>query len=726
MRDSLFTIQESEALDLINEIYNNLYQLNKEDYTKEDINLYCAGLYFLFLLNDFNIQRTFLNEIVKNAQEDHLDTLKKVFNLSFPITDNENLKNIFNSNQLINHIKNFDLKSNKKIKELIIRGFELNWSEFSPLLFNSLFENNLEYDLKKVDGIHYTSEENIKRVLNPLFLEELESELKALEDKKSYEQDYLNFIEKLSELTFLDPASGAGNFLIVTFLNLVRLERKARRKLHKQCDFGVNINNFYGIEYNPIAALIAQMCLQIAELYRSQLLDLDIKTVTNKQITNDNALTYSWNNLIGKDQLSYIIGNPPFLGARKMSKDQKTDLGQVFGEKYPNIGNLDYSSGWFKKTADFIKNTTIQAGFVSTTSLFQGSSVSILWKTLLKDISITFSYKPFLWEGTSQNNAFVYVTVVGLSDKRLEKKKYIFSENERKRVDHINGYLIDQDNIYIDSRITPLTNVPQIGIGNKPIDNSNYLFTEKELKEFLNLEPEAKKYFKVFYGALDFFKRKPRYCLDLSEITEEELEILPEVKKRVDAVYNYRINSSSEPTKKMALEPTKFHVMNKPETNYLIIPRHISENRVYLPVGYLNKDNLAGDSLLILPDEDLYYFGILSSKIHYEWLKAVGGKLGNGLRYSKNIVYNNFPWPKTTEEEKDKIREKAQEILDVRAKYDINLNKIYHPDIFPEELKKVHEENDKLVESLYGFKDSKNVKELFELYKKQVELSPIN
>lgn len=637
-----------------------------------------------------------------------------------------------------------------EIKELLLTkaSADFDWSEISPTIFGAVFESTLNPETRRKGGMHYTSIENIHKVIDPLFLDDLKEEfeeIKKLPLSKTRENKLKQFQEKISGLNFLDPACGSGNFLTETYISLRKLENEVLYELrYGQMGLGeirnpikVSIGQFYGIEINDFATTVAKTALWIAE---SQLmkktediihLDLDflpLKTYAN--IVEGNALRIDWEDVIPKEKLNYIMGNPPFVGARLMSQGQKEDLLNVFGKKWKNAGNLDFVACWYKKAADLTVGTNIRSALVSTNSITQGEQVPILWKPLFENgLTFDFAYKTFRWDSESNLKAHVHCVIIGFSYIKNNKKKKLYSNDRMQLVDNINAYLTDANNIFIESKNKPICNVPQIGIGNKPIDGGNYLFTKEEMREFIKKEPKSEKYFKPWYGAKEFIDQAPRYCLWLGNCSPNELRQMPNCLKRVENVKKIRSESESVGTRKLAEKPTRFHVENMPISTYIIIPRVSSEKRRYIPMGFLNSDNLSSDSVHIIPNTTLYHFGILTSNVHMAWMRAVCGRLEMRYRYSKDIVYNNFPWCNPTDEQKAKIEKTAQEILNAREKHpDSSLADLYNDLTMPPELRKAHQENDKMVMEAYGFKkkdengktrwlsESETVAELMKMY----------
>ena len=611
-----------------------------------------------------------------------------------------------------------------EIRDLLLTkaSADFDWSEISPTIFGAVFESTLNPETRRSGGMHYTSIENIHKVIDPLFLDDLRKEFRDIELEpvdRARERKLKAFQEKLASLKFLDPAAGSGNFLTETFLSLRRLENQALKLLMLgQVAFGfdspikVSISQFYGIEINDFAVTVAKTALWIAE---SQMMketenivrmDMDFLPLkTNANIVEGNALRIDWNEVVSKSELTYIMGNPPFVGARLMSREQKADVNNIFSE-WKNAGNLDYVTCWYRKASDMMKDTGIRAALVSTNSVCQGESVANLWKPLMeRGVHIDFAYRTFRWDSEASIKAHVHCIIVGFSTSANEKSKRIFDGDRYQIVDHINGYLVGAEDVFVESRVKPICDVPEIGIGNKPIDGGLYLFEKEEMEEFIRKEPLSAQYFRPWYGSREFINRRPRYCLWLGGCTPAELRNMPECMKRIQAVREYRLSSPSEGTVKLADRPTRFHVENMPKGTYIIVPEVSSERRRYIPMGFMTPDILCSNLVKLIPDATLYHFGVLESNVHMAWMRAVAGRLEMRYRYSVNIVYNTFPWPDPTEEQKAAIEKTAQEILDARAKYpDSSLADLYDPDVMPPELRTAHQHNDKAVMAAYGLK----------------------
>ena len=615
---------------------------------------------------------------------------------------------------------------NEEIRDLILQraSDDFDWSQISPTIFGAVFESTLNPETRRAGGMHYTSIENIHKVIDPLFLNDLKAELadiKATSVVKTKRERAFAFQDKLAGLKFFDPACGSGNFLTESYTSLRRLENEALRIIYggdrvigEFADpIKVSINQFYGIEINDFACSVAQTALWIAESQMMQETDeivgfnldpLPLKTYTN--IHEGNALRMDWNEVVPASELNYIMGNPPFLGARIMSAEQKDDLISVFGSKWKNIGNMDYVTGWYKKSLEMMQsNPAIRAALVSTNSITQGEQVANLWRPLMEaGIHIDFAWRTFIWNSEASQKAHVHCVIVGFSLCHSEHKRRIYDGSTVIEASNINGYLMEGDNVFVDSRSKPICQVPEIGIGNKPIDGGFYLFKDEEKDAFVKKEPDSEKYFKRWYGSDEFINRRPRWCLWLGDANPMDLVKLPECMKRIEAVRGYRLASTSAGTVKLADKPTRFHVENMPKGNYLLIPEVSSEKRAYIPIGFMNPDVLCSNLVKLVPDATLYHFGVLTSSVHNAWMRVVAGRLEMRYRYSKDIVYNNFPWPEVTEEQRIKIESTAQAILDAREKYpDASMADLYGNLIVFPELMKAHRANDAAVLEAYGF-----------------------
>ena len=679
----------------------------------------------------------------------------------------------------------------EELKQTLLQNASLDfdWSDISPTIFGAVFESTLNPETRRSGGMHYTSIENIHKVIDPLFLNDLRHELDEILEEKVEKQRKRKLGEyqmKLSSLTFLDPACGSGNFLTETYLSLRRLENEAIREMyHGQTMMGafvnpikVSIQQFYGIEINDFAVTVATTALWISEAQMlaetERIVHQDIDFLPLKSYHNireGNALQIEWDvievpsgiptiyaknlHLIIEpepmmasepvyDELNvvanhfdgnaksnvqryqvhydYIIGNPPFVGARFMNESQKQDVINIFSSKWKNVGNLDYVCCWYKKAASLMQGTNTQTALVSTNTICQGEQVANLWQPLMENgLRINFAHRTFRWYSEASLKAHVHCVVIGFSYKEISPK-YIFDGDKKTEVTNINAYLIDAKDVFVGSRQHPLCNVPEIGIGNKPIDGGYYLFEKEEMDEFIMNEPKSSNYFHPYYGAYEFINQKPRYCLWLGDCSPAELRQMPHCMKRVEAVRNYRLSSQSPGTVKLADRPTRFHVENMPKGNYIVIPQVSSQNRRYIPMGYMDESVICSDKVRLMSEGTLYHFGVLESNVHMAWMRVICGRLKSDYSYTVNNVYNNFPWPTPTEEQKAKIEQTARAILDARALYpDSSLADLYDELTMPVELRKAHQDNDRAVMQAYRFNvksmtESQCVTELFKLY----------
>lgn len=615
-------------------------------------------------------------------------------------------------------------------------GFD--WSGISPTIFGALFEDTMNPETREVGCMHYTSVENIHRVIDPLFLNDLKDELglilKEKVDKKR-KQKLNDFHVKLASLTFLDPACGSGNFLTETYLSLRRLENEVIKMLsepgtrylsNELSPIKVSIENFYGIEINDFAVTVAKAALWIAEaqmMYETEhivMRDLEFLPLKSySHVEGGNALTKDWNEVTAKDKLSYIIGNPPFKGKKRRENDQKNDLLKVIGIDSPRPGNMDLVSGWFYKAARFMQGTNIQASFVSTINITRGEQVSLLWDALIDkySICIKYAYLPFVWNSESKKKAQVHCTIIGFSCQPAERKVIYSEESVPQSAKNISPYLRDEETILVSSRNHPLCNVPETGIGNKPIDDSNFLFKPDQKAAFLHEEPDAEKYFMEWYGADELIKGKKRYFLWLAKCSPAELRNLPLCKERIENVRKFRAKSTDAGTRKLANFPTRFHVTNLPETDFMVIPEVSSEGRQYIPMEYVTiesaKHKLFSNLVKLMPNATYYHFGVLQSMVHMVWTKGVCGYKDFRPRYSTDVVFNNFPWPTPTEKQKQAIEKTALAIITARKKHpECSFADLYDNDTMPDDLREAHLKNDAAVRAAYGFKESMTENEM--------------
>ena len=636
---------------------------------------------------------------------------------------------------------------NDTIRNLLLNdaSADFDWSDISPTIFGAVFESTLNPETRRAGGMHYTSIENIHKVIDPLFLDDLREELAAILDIKTdklRETKLKEFRFKLASLTFFDPACGSGNFLTETYISLRRLENEALKASFGDqimLDFGdiiqVSIGQFYGIEINDFAVTVAKTALWIAE---SQMMketediihmDLDflpLKSYAN--IVEGNALRLEWETVVPKNKLNYIMGNPPFVGYSLQTADQKQDILSIYvdekGKPYKTAGKIDYVSGWYFKAAALMQNTSVRTAFVSTNSITQGEQVAGVWKPLYDrfNIHIDFAHRTFRWDSEANIKAHVHCVIVGFSTAFNAKERHLYSGERMQLVKNINAYLIEAPDVFVESRTKPISDVPSMSSGGKPVEGGHLIFTEQEKEDFLAIEPNAEIYFRPFMGSDDFINGHTRWCLWLLNASPKDLRSLPHVMERVENVRKFREASVKATTREYAAYPTRFMEIKQPNSDFLMIPATSSENRRYVPIGYLDKNVIASNAASFVPDATIYHFGVLTSNVHMAWMRAVCGRLEMRYRYSVNIVYNNFPWPTPTDEQKADIEKTAQAILDARALYpDCSLADLYDEVAMPPELRKAHQANDKAVMQAYGFDiktmtESNCVAELMKMY----------
>lgn len=627
---------------------------------------------------------------------------------------------------------------------------DFNWSQISPTIFGAVFESTLNPETRRSGGMHYTSIENIHKVIDPLFFDDLRAELDGILEisvERTRRAKLEAFQNKLASLAFLDPACGSGNFLTETYLSLRRLENEVISSLHHDqitLDIGnpikVSIGQFYGIEINDFAVTVAKTALWIAEsqmmketedVVHMSLDFLPLRSYAN--IVEGNALRIDWEGVVDKMKLDYIMGNPPFVGYSLQNKEQKADILSVYvdekGKPYKTAGKIDYVAGWYFKASQFIQGTSIRVAFVSTNSITQGEQVAGVWKPLFErfGIHIDFAHRTFRWDSEASLKAHVHCVIVGFSVADNTKVKVIFDSDVPKTVKHINAYLADADNVFIESRTQPICDVPVMQNGGKPTEGGFLILTEEEKNNLIKDEPQAAKLIRPYMMGKDFIVRRPRYCLWMAGVAPSIIRNCPKVLKRIQQVREYRLASPKAATRKKAETPMLFDEVRECETDYVAIPKVSSENRRYIPMDYLPKEIIPGDKLFMLQSASLYYFGILTSNVHMAWMRAVCGRLKSDYSYSNTIVYNNFPWPTPTDEQRAKIEQTAQAILDARALYpDSSLADLYDETTMPPELRKAHQDNDRAVMRAYGFSvrdttEASCVAELMRMYEKLTE-----
>ena len=813
-RELEVSVKAGEIVGLIYDALLEQYIDKTDAETLRSLNILCVRLVFCLYAEDaglFASKSAFHDYLAKYGAMDFRHTLLELFKLlDTPIEERDPYLEddiaafpyvnggLFSEEHII--IPRFT----DKIKHLLLQNAssDFDWSEISPTIFGAVFESTLNPETRRSGGMHYTSIENIHKVIDPLFMDNLNAEFVKIAEMKQVSakrQALASFQDKLAGLTFLDPACGSGNFLTETYLSLRRLENKVIRELNNGMSalnlegiIKVNIAQFYGIEINDFACTVAKTALWIAESQMlhetSTIVGVELNFLplkTNANIVEGNALKLDWATLGKIDSLDvlytdklnyyleedfdngsvvgessheygnyykelnviakavekkeppksqpkpivydYIMGNPPFVGYSLQSKEQKEETLKTYvdsnGKPYKTAGKIDYVANWYFKAAQFIQGHTTKCAFVSTNSITQGEQVAAVWRPLFErfGIHIDFAYRTFRWDSESEQKAHVHCVIVGFSSGKSEKPKRIFTADEQAiEATNINPYLIDAENVWIESRNKPICDVPLMTTGNRPADGGHLIINSDEYDDFVKNDPESVKYIKKLTGAEEFINNRPRWCLWLVGASPAELRRMPEVIKRVTLCRQDRLKGAPD-RQKLADTPALFRELRNPE-KYIIVPATSSENRSYIPMGFLGYDTIPTNSALIIPDAGLYEFGVLTSAIHMAWTKVVCGRMKSDYRYSKDIVYNNFPWPKPTDKQKAKIEETAQAVLNARALYpDCSLADLYDETAMPLELRKAHQANDYAVMQAYGF-DSKMteneiVAELFRMYK---------
>ena len=752
------------------EIVGHLYDALLKQYSKKNdeelksLNELCVRLVFCLYAEDsglFGQKRAFHNYLQGFAIKDTRRALIELFKvLDTKIEDRDDYLDeelskfpyvngglFANENIIIPQIT-------QEIMDIILHkaSEDFDWSLISPTIFGAVFESTLNPETRRSGGMHFTPIENIHKVIDPLFLDDLKEELEKIKEvkvEKSRKQQLEAYRDKLSKLTFLDPACGSGNFLTETYISLRKLENEAlaleinstKKIVDNQIIMGfedtikVSIGQFYGIEINDFAVTVAKTALWISE---SQMMK-ETETIVNRQleffplksyanIVEGNALQIDWNEVVPKEKLSFIMGNPPFVGARLMTKEQKQDCVSCYKtliqKNQLNANELDFVASWYLKSAYFIINTKIKCAFVSTNSITQGEQVAILWKPLLEHgIEIDFAHRTFIWDSEASLKAHVYCVIIGFSYLG-GKEKFIYDNGQITKVEHINPYLIEAEDVLINKRSKPLNeNITKMIFGSMPNDGGHLILDSNEQEYIKNkYQGKADKFIKPLIGAHEFINRKVRYCLWLDNKLYNEIKNYDEIYRRVLKVKELRENSNRESTRDLALYPYSFGEIRQPESTYLLFPCHSSEARRYIPIGFIDKDTICTNSCLIVPNATLYDFGVLTSNVHNAWTRTVCGRLEMRYRYSASIVYNNFPWPKPNDKQKENIEKTAQMILDARNLYpDWTFADLYNEVLMPKELRKAHQLNDKAVMEAYGFwgkvnTESECVAELMKMY----------
>lgn len=731
-----------QAGDLVGRLYETLltqYKDPKDPETLKSLNALCVRLVFCLYAEDAGIfggHNKFHDYLSEHRREDRraLINLFKVLDTKpeerDPYMDADLAAFPYVNGGLFADENIIIPRLGDDIIDLILNhaSAEFDWSAISPTIFGAVFESTLNPETRRAGGMHYTSIENIHKVIDPLFLDSLREELeniKGITVDRTRNNKLRAFQNKLAGLTFLDPACGSGNFLTETYISLRRLENEVLMQLEgDQMIMGdgeafnpiqVSIGQFYGIEINDFAVTVAKTALWIAEnqmmketeeIVHMPLEFLPLKSYPN--IVEGNALRMDWESVVSKHELNYIMGNPPFVGYSLQSTEQKSDILSIYvnekGKTYKTAGKIDYVSGWYFKAAQLMQGTEIRTAFVSTNSITQGEQVAGVWKPLYErfGIHIDFAHRTFRWDSEANMKAHVHCVIVGFSRASNQSPRKLYTADRVSYVENINSYLIDAPTVFIETRSKPLCDIPLMTTGNRPADGGHLIIEDKDYDEFIAKEPGAIHYIKKLIGAEEFINNKKRWCLWLVGISPAELRKLPYVMERVELCRQDRVNAVDAGRRKLADTPMLFRETKNPET-FIVIPAVSSERRRYVPMGFMDKDTIATNLVTFIPDASLYHFGVLTSNVHMAWMRAVCGRLEMRYRYSKDIVYNNFPWPTPTDAQKAKIEQTAQAILDARALYpDASLADLYDEAVMPPELRKAHRQNDRAVWEAYG------------------------
>ncbi len=750
------SIEAGEIIAKIYKLFLRQYKDPNSDESLKSLNKLCVRLVFCMYAEDSGLfpgKNYFQKYTQKYTGSDYRKSIIEVFkilNISEdsrdPYIDEELNLFPYVSGGLFNDDDIEIPRIDDELRETLKTASDFDWSQISPTIFGAVFESTLNPETRRAGGMHYTSLENIHKVIDPLFLDDLKKEfedIKAIAVGKDKTKALLKFQQKLSNLKFLDPACGSGNFLTETYVCLRRLENEIIRILHngqmflgidegKTNPIKVSIGQFYGIEINDFAVTVARTALWIAE---SQMMketeDIVLNSLnflplkTKATIVEANALRIDWEEIVPKSELNYIMGNPPFVGYKMQTESQKDDLRAICG----NVKNIDYVAGWYYKAIKIMQNNSIHTALVSTNSITQGEQVEAIWKPLFDscNLSIDFAYRTFRWDSEATQKAHVHCVIIGMSSQTNQKEKCLYDGEIKKQVNSISPYLIESPIIFVPRRSHSITpNVEEMLTGSEARDGGFLLIEKEDYEGILKKYPDLKTYIKRFITGEDFINNKIRYCLWLKNAKPNLLKNNEFIRIRLQKCKDFRIASKQSQAHKMADYPFLFVSERQPDTDYLLIPQASSENRRYIPIGYMSKEVIVSNTCFTIPNASLYGFGILTSNVHMSWTRTVCGRLKSDYRYSNTIVYNNFPWCSPTPEQKAKIEATAQGILDARAKYpDCSLADLYDPLTMPPELKKAHEANDKAVMEAYGMNvkttsESDCVSFLMNLYKELI------
>ena len=752
-----------KAGDIIGELYNLIKAQyhdadNPSPATLRSLNMLCVRIVFCLYAEDagvFGNKSSFGDYLSKYDASDLRGALLELFKVldQKPENRDEYMKPVLAAFPYVNGglFTEEDTtipQLTDEIKNLLVKqaSNDFDWSEISPTIFGAIFESTLNPVTRREGGMHYTSIENIHKVIDPLFLNDLLLKfetIKKIRSKSEQTNAVTAFQKKLGSLKFLDPASGSGNFLTETYLCLRRLENeclKIRFNNKIMLDvfddaIYVSINQFYGIEINDFAVVVAKTALWIAEhqmlketanIIQKDLNFLPLKSYAN--IVEANALTIDWETVVPKSELNYIVGNPPFVGAMKMNKVQHEEISKIFPE-CEKPGEIDYVAGWYVKASHYIQGSQIECALVSTNSICQGQQAALIWKPLFEKYKVEFNYayRTFRWDSEANIKAKVHCIIIGFCCFHKNKQKIIYRINEPEiYAKNINGYLTELDNVFVVSNTEPISNIPKMHMGVMPRDGGNLILSQEEYQEYIKKEPLGKKWIRAYTMGEEFINNIPRYCFWLVDADPKEMQKCPLLLKRIECVRCSRLGSKALDTQKKADTPHLFAQRAQPTQNFLAFPKVSSGQRKYIPIGFLTPDIIVGDKVFVVENATLYHFGVLTSCVHNAWMRAVAGRLKSDYSYSNTIVYNNFPWCSPTAKQKEKIEQTAQAILDARQKYaDSSLADMYGENMYLyTDLLEAHRANDKAVMQAYGFKETMSemdvVTKLLQMYEKSV------
>ena len=746
-----------KAAELMGKLHDRLEEIG---YTGHPLEVYLVRILFLLFAEDTTIfnKQQFQDYLEQRTAEDGSDLAAKLQELFQVLnTPKENrFKNLDEQLADFPYVNGKLFEENlptasfdTKMRQALLDCCYIDWSKISPAIFGSMFQSVMNPKERRNLGAHYTSETNILKLIKPLFLDDLWKEFESIKDAASSAAQAKNrlaeFHKKLSTLKFLDPACGCGNFLVITYRELRLLELEILRASNKtgQRVFDVreiihlDVDMMYGIEYEEFPARIAevamwlidhQMNMQISNEFGQYFVRLPLKKAA--KIVHGNALNVDWESVVSKNELSYIIGNPPFIGKKEQKPEQKADMEKVFAN-IKGSGVLDYVTAWYLKAAHYIQDTKIKVAFVSTNSIVQGEQVGLLWSLMFNKykIKIHFAHRTFSWRNEAKGNAAVHCVIVGFANydttnKSIFEYEDIKGEAHEIKAININPFLVEGKDITVKNRKSPICKVPEMNYGSMPIDEGNLILTDEEKEEALKNEPQIINAIKKYTGGDEFINNKKRWCLWLQNIEPSVLKNSKFILDRIEKTKNFRLSSNRAATNKLAEKPMLFGEIRQPNSKYIIIPKVSSENRKYIPIGILEPTTITSGSALIIPNANLFMFGIMTSVMHMVWMKATCGRMKSDFQYSASIVYNNFPFPDNPNDKQIKaIETAAQKVLDARLQFpNSSLADLYDPLTMPPTLIKAHNELDKAVDLAYrpqAFTSEANrMVFLFELYEK--------